>query len=146
MNRKISVFFLITLFVSSINLISCKKEEVCTISTVDYVGNYTIDEDCSLSPAGSYSITISTNASDSTIVIEHFWKFFQHQVYASVDCDKITIARQEPDSDGFFVEGSGNYSVSNGITTLTFNYTVYDETDPNLILPDICSNSVFIKQ
>ncbi|MBL7829120.1 MAG: hypothetical protein JNJ57_20965 [Saprospiraceae bacterium] len=121
---------------------SCGKD--CKFEQNDYTGQYAIDEDCSNSQAQSYTITVTANG-ETGVKIANFWGLFGAAVEASFDCETITIARQEPDGDGYFVEGSGFIEKADGVTSLTISYTVTDETDPANIKSDECSQSLFIK-
>ncbi|MBC7776473.1 MAG: hypothetical protein H7246_13650 [Phycisphaerae bacterium] len=122
---------------------SCKKD--CKFDTADYSGQYAISEDCSNSAPASYAIIVTAGASDTEIKIANFWNTFGAAVNASIDCETITISRQDPDNDGYFVEGSGTIDKSNSITTITLTYTVSDETVPGVVDKDECSGSIFIK-
>ena len=92
-----------------------------------FVGIYTASENC---VTGPYLVEIVTNADVTKVGIKSFWKLFQNQVIATVDGTTLTIARQEPDNDNFFVEGSGTLSTNaSGKKVISLNYTVKDE-DP----------------
>ncbi|MDO8365890.1 MAG: hypothetical protein Q7T20_03765 [Saprospiraceae bacterium] len=124
-------------------LSSCGKD--CKFDSSDFVGQYAISEDCSNSAPASYNITVTTGASETDIKIANFWNTFGAAVNATIDCENVSISRQDPDNDGYFIEGSGSIDKSDGITTLTLTYTVTDETDPSNILTDVCSSSIFVK-
>ena len=77
-----------------------------------------------VSGAGSYTINIlTTTTGTDKILIANLWDNFSHDVVATVSGSSFTIARQEPDADKYFVQGSGTISGS----TITVNYTVTDE-------------------
>ncbi|MEZ4921042.1 MAG: hypothetical protein R2792_18215 [Saprospiraceae bacterium] len=121
---------------------------MCTVRTVDkFTGTFTVDEDCSASPAETYVATIQETGLSSVRII-NVWNLFQNAVTATIDgTDKIVIARQEPDGDAYYVEGSGTLTVlANGKSQITFTYVVTDETDPANILSDNCSNTVYTQQ
>ena len=117
----------------------------CDFDQKDFVGSYVVTEDCSASPAASYPVVITANG-ETDVKITNVWGLFGNAVNASIDCETITIARQEPDSDKFFVEGSGTIEKSGGNITINITYTVTDETDPISILTDNCSSTVYAKQ
>ncbi|MEZ4894856.1 MAG: hypothetical protein R2778_17810 [Saprospiraceae bacterium] len=77
--------------------------------------------------------------------ITNVWNAFLNSVNATIDCETITIARQEPDSDGYFVEGSGFYEKTNGVETITISYTVTKEAGGSVISTDNCSQTVYTK-
>jgi hypothetical protein len=104
---------------------------------------YSVQDQCSLSGTPTYSCIVTAHPTDmSALNIADFWDdAFVASVVATVSGSTLTIARQEPDSDGYFVEGSG--SISNG--TITFSYTITDERDPAAIRTDACTNSTWVK-
>jgi hypothetical protein len=101
---------------------------ICNVLTQSkFVGVYTASENC---VTGPYLVEIVANTDVTKVGIKSFWKLFQNQVIATVDGTTLTIARQEPDNDNFFVEGSGTLSTNTaGKTVISLNYTVKDE-DP----------------
>lgn len=118
----------------------------CTVEAREkFLGSWNVVEDCSSSPAAAYDITSSPGSTIIDVNITNFWGLFVAQVKATVDGDVITIDRQEPDGDGFFVEGTGTIDVSGAKPVITATYTVTDETDPANILSDICTGSVWTK-
>lgn len=123
-------------------LASCKKD--CKFGSDDYSGQFAVAEDCSNSPASAYNITV-TYTSETDIKIANVWDRFQAATNATIDCESITIPRQQPDNDKFYVEGSGTIDKNDGVTTITLTYTVTNETDPNSIASDVCTGSVFVK-
>ena len=102
---------------------------ICTVLTQSkFVGLFTSSESCI---SGPFLVEIVANADVTKIGIKSFWKLFQNQVIASIDGTTITIARQEPDNDNFFVEGTGTLSTNaGGKAVISLTYTVKDE-DPN---------------
>lgn len=118
----------------------------CTVLSVSkFLGQFNVAEDCSNSPASSYTITITQGIGASDVNISNFWGLFQNSVKATVNGNQITIARQEPDSDKFFVQGTGTLAVEAGNkTVITFSYTVSDETGTTPV-NDVCTNSRFVK-
>lgn len=123
-------------------LASCKKD--CKFDSGDYVGQFAVNEDCANSAPAAYTITITPGSTDTEIKIANFWDKFGAAVTATIDCETLTIARQNPDNDTFFVEGSGTIEKSGDITTLTLTYTVED-VDPADPGTDNCTSSVFTK-
>ncbi len=122
---------------------SCNKD--CKTNQSDFTGSFSVTEDCSASAPTAYASIISAGASDTEVLITNFWGAFQNSVKASIDCDNITISRQEPDGDKFFVEGSGTRTKDGDRVTITFSYTVTDETTPGSIQTDNCNSTVFTK-
>jgi hypothetical protein len=100
----------------------------CTVLSQDkYKGLYDASEDCSSAP---YTVEIIAGADLTKIQIKNFWDVFTNPVVATIEGNVVTIARQEPDGDKFFVEGSGTYTKNAaGKAVITLNYTVRDE-DP----------------
>lgn len=122
---------------------SCDKE--CETKQSDFTGTYNVVEDCSSSPAAAYNVTVSAGAADNEVLITNFWGLFQANVRATIDCDNITIDRQEPDGDDYFVEGSGTRTKDGDRVTISFSYTVTDETGGTVNGTDNCTNTVFTK-
>ncbi|HNE28277.1 MAG TPA: hypothetical protein PLW66_03875 [Saprospiraceae bacterium] len=122
---------------------SCNKD--CKTDQKDFTGTYLVTEDCSLSNPTSYPAVISAGAADNEVLITNVWGAFQNSVKATIDCDNITIARQEPDGDKFFVEGSGTRTKDGDRVTITFSYSVSDETGAT-VLTDNCSSTVYTRQ
>lgn len=116
----------------------------CNALILDRIaGAFTVVEDCSASPADTYLASIS-KVDATTFKIAKFWNLFQNQVTATFQSDgSIKIARQEPDGDKFFVEGTGVLSsTASGKAVITFNYTVTDETGTT-IQSDVCTSTVY---
>lgn len=115
----------------------------CKFDQKDFVGQYVVTEDCSASPAASYNVTISADG-ETNVKITGFWELFSNSVNASLDCGTITISSQDPDSDGYVVEGSGNIEKNDGNVTINFNYTV---TNNNVtpVQVDNCNSTVYVK-
>jgi hypothetical protein len=88
--------------------------EACTVlSRADMIGSYTGNDACSSTGASSdYSSTIAASgASDDGVLVTGLWAgFFINTITGTVDGDVITIADQEPDSDGYRIEGTGTYA------------------------------------
>lgn len=102
------------------------------------LGTYTLSEVGSATGTSTFNITISTGSSDVQILIANFYGVFTGNVIGTMtDAYSFTLARQEPDSDGFFVVGSGTYSN----TTLYMSYTVSDERDPINIVSDVVTST-----
>jgi hypothetical protein len=94
---------------------------------------YQVIEDGTSSTAGNYTITMAQASTDSvSLYISNVWNSFANATKATVSGNTITIARQAPDADGYYVEGSGTYN--NGI--ITMKYKVTDETALPVILTD----------
>ena len=143
MSKKLFLLPALMLVASIMFVTSCKKD--CSFKQDDYVGQYSVNEDCSTSPAAAYATIISAGAGETDLRITNVWDLFVANVTATIDCETITITRQEPDGDKFFVEGSGFIEKDNGVTTITLSYTVTDETDPSAIKKDECTQTIYTK-
>lgn len=119
----------------------------CTVKTIDKLaGTYIVSEDCSLSPADTYAVTIEA-VDASTLKIVNFWNLFQNKITATIEsATALKITRQEPDNDKFFVEGTGAVSVNgSGKTIITWTYKVTDETGGVVVSTDQCNNTIYTK-
>lgn len=127
-------------------------DEKCSVQTrTKIVGNYLVNETCSNSgTAPAYNVTIGNGTADDEISFLGFYGpaaqgGFIAPVKTTVDGTTITIARQEPDNDDIFVEGTGTFSTAGAATILTITYRVTDET-VTPIITNQCNNVVFTKQ
>jgi len=111
-----------------------------TLSTDKFTDTWTVNEDCSSSAPASYIVSISNGAAVNQVTITNVWDAFSNSVVATVEGSTITIATQEPDSDGFTVSGSG--TISSDGNTITMNYTVTDTSNGD---QDNCTNSIWTK-
>ena len=135
---------LLTLF-AAFFVVSC-NDESCDIEQADFVGQYSVVEDCSASAPAAYNVTITAGASATELLLANVWDSFSAPVNATIDCGNITISRQEPDNDDFFVEGTGTLEKrDNDVVVITISYKVTDETDPANIATDNCSSTVYTK-
>ncbi len=125
MIKKLFIFSALALVASALFVTSCKKD--CSFNQKDYVGSYFVDEDCSTSAPVTYEVNIVAGATETDLKLSNVWDAFGASVNATIDCEVITIARQEPDGDKYFVEGSGTIDKTDGVTTITLNYTVTNE-------------------
>lgn len=117
----------------------------CTIRTADKIsGAYSVIEDCSASPAAAYIAGVTPGTGATDVNITNFWNLFQNAVKATITTPTtLTIARQEPDNDKFFVEGTGTISTNaSGKIIITWTYKVTDETS-STIVTDNCTSTVF---
>ena len=143
MTKKLFLLPALLLVASALFVTSCTKD--CKVKQDDYVGQFLATENCT-SGAASYNITIVRGASDTELKISNFWDLFLNSVDATIDCETITIARQQPDAaDQYFVEGSGFYEKTNGVETITISYTVTKEAGGSVISTDNCSQTVYTK-
>lgn len=142
MNKKLLV--LPALLLGAILMFTTSCGDDCKIDQKDFVGQYNVSEDCSASSQSSYNVTIVANG-EVDVKISNFWGLFSNSVNATIDCESISIPRQEPDGDKFFVEGSGTLEKNDGNITINITYTVTDETDAANILTDNCSSTVYTK-
>lgn len=126
-------------------------DDKCSVETRSKItGNYLVNETCSNSgTAPAYNVTINNGATAPEVSFLGFYGpaaqgGFVAPVKATVDGTEITIARQEPDNDDIFVQGTGTYTVSGTTTVLTISYTVTDETGTPIVT-NTCNNVVFTK-
>lgn len=105
--------------------------------TINAAGVYNVSENCTV---GIYSAEVLAGATAGELKIKGFWGEFVANVNVTVSGNNLTITRQEPDGDKFFVEGSGTWSVNaGGKVVLSLSYTVKDETVPGAIQTATCS-------
>lgn len=103
---------------------------------------YRAIEDGSNSSPADYTIVISKSNSDiQKILITNMWDLFTNNVVATVDGNEFTIASQEPDNDGFVVQGSGTISGD----VITVNYSVTDNNSTPATT-DVITNGTWTKQ
>jgi len=107
-----------------------------------FIAIFTVDDSCTTTGNDSYTITINkptdASAGITEITISEFWEF-NAKIEATVSGSTISIARQEPDSDGFYVEGEG--TISSDETTVTMTFKATNENDPQNIIIDDCSTT-----
>lgn len=112
-----------------------------TLSRTKFIGTYTVADACSASGSASYTVVITASSTDETrVLISNFWDSYAANVVASVDGNTITIANQDPDSDGYPVQGTGTYNTT--ANTITINYTVTETASGD---NDVCQ-ATFTKQ
>ena len=101
-----------------------------------YIGSWSGADGCSVSGAANFTATISaSSASVTTVLISGFWGAgFNNPITATINGNNITIAEQDPDSDGFTVTGTGTLSGN----TITWNFTV---TDTDNGVTDVCTST-----
>jgi hypothetical protein len=105
-----------------------------------FLGSWTATDACSASGTASYTVTIiNSSAGLQEVKITNFWGTFTNQGTATVAGNTIDIARQEPDSDLFFIQGTGTINAAaNGIA---WSYTISNETDAANIVTDVCTSN-----
>ncbi len=124
---------------------SCKVE-----SRTKFIGNWTVNETCSNSGAAApYPVGISGGSDISGISMLGFYGptaagGFVAAVKATVEGNTVTIARQQPDNDKIYVEGSGTIDVSTTPNKITMSYKVTDETGATIVTNQ-CNNVIFTK-
>ncbi|MBA2422488.1 MAG: calcium-binding EGF-like domain-containing protein [Chitinophagales bacterium] len=111
----------------------CTTEE-----RTEFLGTYTVVEDCSASNSTSYVVSIIAGTNISEVLISNMWDAFVAPVVATINGNTISIANQEPDGDGFSVQGSG--TITGNI--ITMNYTVTDGSNGS---QDNCTTSLWTK-
>lgn len=116
-------------------------DDCTTLSRTKFVGTYTVADACSESGAGTYTVTITASSTEvDKVLISNFWGAYSNNVIATVDGNTLTIANQDPDSDGYPVSGTGTYSATNN--TITVNYTVTETASGDT---DVCQ-ATYTKQ
>lgn len=144
-NMSKKLFFLPALFFAAfVMFTSTSCGDKCDFDQKDFVGQYNVSEDCSASAPSSYNVTITADG-ETGLRLTNVWGLFGGAVKATFDCETLTISRQEPDNDGYFIEGSGIIEKSGGNITINMTYTVTDETVPGDIKSDNCSSTVYTK-
>jgi len=92
-----------------------------------YVGTYDVIETCNLDGADTTTEYVSIIAGDSDdenkLNIADFWGLFEAPVEATISGDEIIIPSQDPDSDGFTVQGTGTYNAVADRVEFTFTVT-----------------------
>jgi hypothetical protein len=84
---------------------------------------YTVVEDGTSSASATYTGTIVASGTDSTALnLGNVWGVFVNTVRGTVNGSTVTIARQQPDADGYWVEGNGTMN-STGVMTLKYKIT-----------------------
>jgi hypothetical protein len=97
------------------------------VSREKFLSSYSVSEVCG-SGSDSYSSSITASTTEITnILIGNFYNVYTNPVVATVSGNDITIASQDPDSDGFMVSGSG--SINEAGTVLTITFTLSDGTN-----------------
>lgn len=104
-----------------------------------FIGTYGVSDVCSLSGGSGYDCTIKTSGTDiSKVLITNVWDSFSADVVATVSGTTITVANQEPDSDGYTVAGNGTISG----TTISMTLTITETTTSTA---DICNSTWTLK-
>jgi hypothetical protein len=86
-------------------------------------------EDGTLSASSNYTVLITANSTiPNGIYISKVWNTFTNTTNATVNGNNITIPRQQPDNDGFYVEGTGTINTALTPAVITVKYKVTDET------------------
>jgi hypothetical protein len=104
-----------------------------------FVDSWTVADDCSVSGTASYTVSVTASTANILEVkITNFWGTFVNQAVANIDGNTISIARQQPDNDNYFIIGQGTINAAGNTITWT-NYTITDETNPASIVTDACT-------
>jgi hypothetical protein len=113
----------------------------CTVVSSDkFKGTYTVFDTCALSKTASYNVVVTPGTTVTDVLVTNFWAQFKNAAKATVSGSTITIARQEPDKDKFFIIGNGTIKDK----TIIWTYTISDETTTT-IKSDVC-RSKWVKQ
>jgi hypothetical protein len=128
------------------------KGECKTLIEHKFVGGYIATETCSLSgQATPYGVSVAhgTSETDLKVTIKGAYgkdtdgsDFYQTVVNATVSGSSLTIASQDPDGDGFFIEGTGTIDTTSTPDKITMSYKV---KYPNGQF-DECNSTVWSKQ
>jgi hypothetical protein len=116
-----------------------------TLQATKFLGSYNAIENCSTSGTAAYTVGVFANADLTKFDIDNFWEFFAAPVVATISADgkSFTIADQEPDADGYRVEGTGSINDAGNIITLS--YTVKKFEAGALVSTDECTNTTYTK-
>ncbi|NNC96298.1 MAG: hypothetical protein HKN92_12130 [Chitinophagales bacterium] len=109
-----------------------------TESRTKVKGIWTVNDNCSLSGTSSYAVTVGNGATVDGITVDNFWEFFVNDVTATINGVVVTIPRQEPDADSFYVEGTGTYDATSN--TISFAYDISDESSTPIVV-DQCTST-----
>ena len=105
------------------------------LGTSGAAATYAVSDNCTGSGAATYTVVMSPSSTDDTkVLLADFWEFFTNPVEATIDGEKITIANQDPDSDGYTVEGSGTYASN----VITFSYSITEVSSGDV---DTCTST-----
>jgi hypothetical protein len=120
-------------------LCTCKSGfEGATCSTLSRAkflnaAGYQVVEDGTNSASSTYAVTIAAAGTDSVSVnISNVWGLFTNTVKATISGSTIAIARQQPDNDGYWVEGNGTLTGN----VISMKYKVTNEIVPAAIVTD----------
>ena len=116
-----------------------REAGVCVDVRAQFVGTWTASDTCNRSGTATYNVEIALDpATQDGLLVSSFWNAFIAPVRASLSGDALSISRQEPDADEYFVIGTG---VVDATGNVSFDYRVSDETDPAAILIDRCQST-----
>lgn len=91
------------------------------VSRTKFLGNWTAKDSFNNTATGTYTAAISAATEITGVFIGNFSKgFFLADVKATISGNTLTIQRQQPDNDTFFVTGSGTYNP--GANTISIQY------------------------
>lgn len=131
----------------TITMTSCKKDDVACDAGYEgtdcktevrtkfiNASGWSASETGSLSGASTYSINIlSSSTAVDKILISNMYGVYKNDVVATVSGSTLTIVRQDPDGDKFYVQGSGTLSGSN----INITYTVSDESGTTTLTDNV---------
>lgn len=104
-----------------------------------FIGTWAVAETCNNSSANYTSVISKNGGGINMINLSNMYTSFQNAVVATVTGNTFTIARQEPDNDGFFIESTGTVTINELETRVNLTYTVTDERVPGAIVTDNCT-------
>jgi len=106
-----------------------------------FIGSWVVSDVCSNSGTATYTVSVVNSTSAvSDFSVTNFWDIFTNPVNATVsNSTAFSIDRQEPDSDGFFVESIGTGTITGN--TISIEYVISDETDLANITRDTCTST-----
>lgn len=134
MNKLFKSFMTIAAFSALTIVSSCTKtcdegfegDKCDTEIRAKFIDNYDVSESKNSNAPYSYTTSITTSSANvlQVNISELGGNFFNSSVKATVDGTSLTIASQDPDSDGYTIAGSG--TISNNTVSLTYTITGED--------------------
>jgi hypothetical protein len=107
-----------------------------------FLGTWVVADVCDNTGTSSFSVVSASNAEVTKFNVTNFWGTFNNFVVADIEgSNTFTIPRQEPDSDGYYVESMGDATISDDGNTITLTYKVTEEQNGIVISQDECTST-----